>query len=40
MSRRYRKSNGRGVVSTISYLIRQFFLPNPFENMFPETGTA
>ena len=40
MSRRYRKSNGRGVVSTISYLIRQFFLPNPFENMFQKAGTA
>ena len=40
MSRRYRKSNGRGVVSTIRYLIRQFFLPNPFENMFQKVGTA
>ena len=40
MSRRYRKSNGRGVLSTISYLIRQFFLPNPFKNMFQKAGTA
>ena len=40
MSRKYRKSNGRGIVSTISYLIRQFFLPNPFENMFKKAGTA
>lgn len=40
MSRRYRKRNGRGVLSTISLLVRQLFLPNPFENMFPEAGTA
>ena len=40
MSRRYRKSSGRGIVSTISYLVRQFCLPNPFENMFPKSGTA
>ena len=40
MSYRYRKSSGRGIVSTISYLIRQFFLPNPFENMFTKSGTA
>ena len=40
MSRRYRKSTGKGIVSTFSYLLRQFFLPNPFENMFSESGTA
>lgn len=40
MSCRYRKRNGRGVLSTISLLVRQLFLPNPFENMFPEAGTA
>lgn len=40
MSRRYRKRKGRGVLSTISLLVRQLFLPNPFENMFPEAGTA
>lgn len=40
MSRRYRKSNGRGFISTISLLVRQFLLPNPFENMFPGAGTA
>lgn len=40
MSRRYRKSNGRVFISTISLLVRQFLLPNPFENIFPETGTA
>ena len=40
MSRRYRKSNSRGIVSTISYLIRQFVLPNPFENVFQKVRTA
>lgn len=40
MSRRYRKSNGRGVISTFSYLARQFILPNPFTNIFENPGYA
>ena len=37
MSRRYRKRNSRGIISTISLLVRQFFIPNPFENIFENT---
>ena len=40
MSRRYRKSNGRGFISTMSYLARQFILPNPFINIFENQGYA
>lgn len=40
MSRRYRKSSGRGFISAISYLARQFILPNPFENIFENQGYA
>lgn len=42
MSYRYRnkKSSGRGIISIMSYLIRQFALPNPFENIFPNPGSA
>lgn len=40
MSRRYRKSNDRGFISTMSYLARQFILPNPFANIFENPGYA
>lgn len=40
MSRRYRKSNSRGFISTMSYLARQFILPNPFTNIFENQGYA
>lgn len=42
MSYRYRnkKSSGRGIISIMSYLIRQFVLPNPFENIFQNPGSA
>ena len=42
MSRRYRRKeyNGRGLVSIISYLIRQFYFPNPFTNLFQNMNTA
>ena len=40
MSRRYRRSSGRGFISTVSYLVRQFCLPNPFENIFDTPGYA
>lgn len=38
MSKRYKRkeNNGRGIVSIISYLIRQFYFPNPFSNLFEE----
>ncbi len=34
MSRRYRKNNAREFISIMSYLARQFILPNPFANIF------
>ena len=37
---RSKRNSGRGLVSTMSYLIRQFVLPNPFENIFPNPGSA
>ena len=40
MSRRYRKSNSRGFISIMSYLARQFILPNPFINIFENQGYA
>lgn len=38
MSKRYKRkeNNGRGIVSIVSYLIRQFCFPNPFSNLFEE----
>lgn len=43
MSRRYRSKsyNGRGLVSIASYLIRQFYFPNPFTNIvkYPNAAT-
>lgn len=42
MSRRYRKyqkENSYTIIATISCIIRQFVLPNPFTNMF-EPGIA
>ena len=42
MSRRYRSKsyNGRGLVSIVSYLIRQFCFPNPFTNIVKDPNTA
>lgn len=40
MSRRYRKNNVRGFISIMSYLARQFILPNPFANIFESPGYA
>ena len=42
MSRRYRSKsyNGRGIVSIVSYLIRQFCFPNPFTNIVKDPNTA
>lgn len=28
------------IISIISYLVRQFFLPNPFQNIFPNLADA
>ena len=40
--RRYnkKKSGGRGILSTISYFVRQFYFPNPFVNVFEDASTA
>lgn len=35
----YKKESSYSLVASISYLIRQFLLPNPFSNLF-ESGTA
>ena len=42
MSRRYRSKsyNGRGLVSIVSYLIRQFCFPNPFANIVKDPNAA
>lgn len=40
MSRRYRKNNAREFISIMSYLARQFILPNPFANIFVSPGYA
>ena len=42
MSRRYRSKsyNGRGIVSIVSYLIRQFCFSNPFSNIVKEPNPA
>lgn len=45
MSRRYRKYrsksyNGRGIVSIVSYLIRQLYFPNPFSNIVKDPNVA
>lgn len=42
MSRRYRSNsyNGRGLVSIVSYLIRQFCFLNPFTNIVKDPNTA
>lgn len=42
MSRKYRNKgyNGRGLVSTASYLIRQFCFPNPFANIVKDSNIA
>lgn len=42
MSRRYRSKsyNGRGIVSLVSYLIRQFCFLNPFSNIVKDPNTA
>ena len=42
MSYRYRRrtQSKRGLVSTISYLIRQFVLPNPFTNLLEDINKA
>lgn len=45
MSRRYRKYrsksyNGRGIVSVVSYLLRQFCFPNPFSNIVKDSNIA
>lgn len=42
MSRKYRNKgyNGRGIVSIVSYLVRQFYFPNPFSNIVKDQNTA
>lgn len=42
MSRKYRNKgyNGRELVSTASYLIRQFCFPNPFANIVKDSNIA
>lgn len=42
MSRKYRNKgyNGRGMVSIVSYLIRQFYFPNPFANIVKDSNIA
>lgn len=42
MSRRYRSKsyNGRGIISIASYLIRQFYFPNPFSNIVKDPNMA
>ena len=37
---RRKEYNGKGLVSIISYLIRQFYFPNPFTNLFQNMNTA
>lgn len=37
---RNRKNNSRGLISVISYLIRQFYMPNPFGNIFKNPANA
>ena len=39
MAKRYKKESSYISIAGISYLIRQFLLPNPFSNLF-ESGTA
>lgn len=42
MSRKYRNKgyNGRGIVSIVSYLVRQFYFPNPFANIVKDSNIA
>lgn len=42
MSRKYRNKgyNGREIVSIVSYLVRQFYFPNPFANIVKDSNIA
>ena len=42
MGRRYKSriSGRRGIVSVLSYFVRQFILPNPFTNLIDDSNVA